>query len=336
MSRKKLHDKTLQLELYSRRDNLRLEGIPEQRGEKCLDLICEILSDMGLDPSNIQIARSHRLGPYQPKRKTPWPIIFKLVNPADREMIWSKRVSLKGSRVWLSEDYPSEIDRKRQLLWPYVRAARLGNPDNPDSHTTAYLREDKIVINKKSYDQIESLPKYVLRNYENPPAMKKSEEITLFFTKKSPLSNFFPCHFNVDDIDYSSAEQYISYHKALLYDTTDVAAKILHINDPKQQKQLAKRLAKFDQNSWDEHAGPILKSGLKAKFDQNDELMSELLSTGDTILGEACSHDLLFGIGLSLHNPNAMNRSSWRGQNLQGVTLMEIRDEIRRLEPQTL
>ena len=66
---KKLHDKNLQLELYSHRDNLRLEGIPEQSGEKCLDLICEILSDMGLDPSNIQIARSHRLGAYQPKRK---------------------------------------------------------------------------------------------------------------------------------------------------------------------------------------------------------------------------------------------------------------------------
>ena len=65
-----------------------------------------------------------------------------------------------------------------------------------------------------------------------------------------------------------------------------------------------------------------------AKFTQNDHLKNVLLSTGATVLGEASTHDLLFGIGLSLRNPNAMDSRRWRGKDLQGKTLMVVGDEI--------
>ena len=44
-----------------------------------------------------------------------------------------------------------------------------------------------------------------------------------------------------------------------------------------------------------------------------------------TTIGEASPSDTLFGIGLSITNPKAMDISKWRGTNLQGTTLMEIR-----------
>ena len=65
-----------------------------------------------------------------------------------------------------------------------------------------------------------------------------------------------------------------------------------------------------------------------AKFTQNTALKDALLATGDTTLAEACTHDLLFGIGLSMQNPNAMDPTRWRGGNLQGITLMNVRTEI--------
>ena len=331
MEQKKLQDKTLQLELYSRRDNLRLEGITEHKDENCLNLVQETLSKMGIDPATIPIARTHRLGPYVSNRPNKRPIIFKLVNSADREQIWSKRVTLKGSRVWLSEDYPGEMDKKRKLLWPYVRAARQGDPNHPATRVSAYLRGDKIVINKQSYstDQIDAIPGYIQHNVKNPPAIKKSKEVTLFFTKESPLSNFYPCDLVVDGITFNSAEQFLCYQKALLYDSAEVAAEILSLDDPKLIKQRAKRLANFDEASWHDRAGDILKIALMAKFTQNDHLKGELLSTGTTILGEASTHDLLFGIGLSLQNPNAMDTARWRGDNMQGKTLMYVREEIK-------
>ena len=74
-------------------------------------------------------------------------------------------------------------------------------------------------------------------------------------------------------------------------------------------------------------SGPM-DYALLAKFSQNTDLRDELLDTGDSLIGEACSHDLLFGIGLSLVNPNAMDSSRWRGENVQGQTLMKVRDQL--------
>ena len=73
----------------------------------------------------------------------------------------------------------------------------------------------------------------------------------------------------------------------------------------------------------------ILRAALEAKFSQNDHLKTELLATGDSLLGEANTTDNYFGIGLSLNNPRALIKSQWRGENLQGATLMSIREKLK-------
>ena len=133
----------------------------------------------------------------------------------------------------------------------------------------------------------------------------------------------------IEEISYTSIEQYLCHQKALKFDSADTAASMLYTDDPKVLKQRAKSLANFDKNSWESDAGAILKVGLSAKFDQCPDLKAKLLSTGDNLLGEASAHDILFGIGLSLHNPNALNPHRWRGENLQGKTLMEVREALR-------
>ena len=244
-------------------------------------------------------------------------------------LLWSKRASLKGRGVWIAEDFPVEIEKKRKQLWPFVRAARQGDPDHPDTKISAYLKADKMIINKKSYDDPDALPPFVKYNYANPPSTKTTDGVTLFFSKSSPFSNFHPCTFVIEEISYTSIEQYLCHQKALKFDSADTAASMLYTDDPKVLKQRAKSLANFDKNSWESDAGAILKVGLSAKFDQCPDLKAKLLSTGDNLLGEASAHDILFGIGLSLHNPNALNPHRWRGENLQGKTLMEVREALR-------
>ena len=216
------------------------------------------------------------------------------------------------------------------MLWPFVRAARQGDLQHPSTRVSAYLKGDKIIINKQSYstDQIEKLPGFIHYNLEHPPATKTSDRVTIFFTKESPFSNFHPCDLSIDGIDYSSVEQYLCHQKALLFDSAQVAAEMLYIEDPKLLKQRAKNLAKFDRETWITKVGDMLKVALMAKFTQNTALKDALLATGDKTLGEACTHDLLFGIGLSMQNPNAMDPTRWRGGNLQGITLMHVRTEI--------
>ena len=82
---------------------------------------------------------------------------------------------------------------------------------------------------------------------------------------------------------------------------------------------------------WDKAKYSIVLNGNYYKFTQNKEMMDFLLSTGDKILVEASPMDTIWGIGLSKDNEKAQNIAAWRGKNLLGFALMEVRDEIRKL-----
>lgn len=66
-----------------------------------------------------------------------------------------------------------------------------------------------------------------------------------------------------------------------------------------------------------------------AKFMQYPELQSRLLATGDALLAAYLPRDDLLGIGIAVEDPRAKVPVHWRGQNLLGKTLMEMRDLFR-------
>jgi len=69
--------------------------------------------------------------------------------------------------------------------------------------------------------------------------------------------------------------------------------------------------------------------GNKAKFGQNPELKEFLLSTGDAILVEASPYDKIWGIGLDRETAMKGTVNQWKGENLLGYALMEVRDWLR-------
>ena len=72
----------------------------------------------------------------------------------------------------------------------------------------------------------------------------------------------------------------------------------------------------------------IVKKGNFAKFSQSNQLMEYLLGTGNKILVEASPKDTIWGIGLSEDSPKACNPHLWRGENLLGFALMDVRDML--------
>ena len=67
---------------------------------------------------------------------------------------------------------------------------------------------------------------------------------------------------------------------------------------------------------------------LKSKF-QIPELKEALLRTGDRIIVEASPYDKIWGVGLEENDPRILNEKNWRGQNLLGKALIEVRQSLK-------
>lgn len=64
------------------------------------------------------------------------------------------------------------------------------------------------------------------------------------------------------------------------------------------------------------------------KFSQNEDLLHQLLSTDGSNLVEASPYDRIWGIGIN--RSDAEKGKKWKGQNLLGIALMEVREELKK------
>lgn len=105
--------------------------------------------------------------------------------------------------------------------------------------------------------------------------------------------------------------------------------KILSTNDVGVIKELGRGVKGYNETYWNGVRQVIVYKGLIAKFSQNDKLRDMLKATGDSILAECAVKDNIWGIGLSMKNPDRFEISKWMGQNLLGYTLMMVREVIK-------
>jgi ribA/ribD-fused uncharacterized protein len=151
---------------------------------------------------------------------------------------------------------------------------------------------------------------------------------TLFFTEANPFSQWYRCSFTVGDSTFNCAEQYMMHGKALLFDDTATAAKILAAGHPREHKALGRKVKPFDDAKWRAGREAIVLAGNRAKFTQNPALLERLLATRGTTLVEASPYDKIWGIGLAATDERAQNPALWRGQNLLGKILTQLRDQL--------
>jgi ribA/ribD-fused uncharacterized protein len=123
-----------------------------------------------------------------------------------------------------------------------------------------------------------------------------------------------------------TAEHYMMYHKALLFDDSEVATQILEAVTPIEVKALGRQVKNFDEEIWNENRYRIVKEGNILKFTQHLDLREKLLATKGKMLVEASPRDRIWGIGYGAKNALA-NKERW-GLNLLGRVLVEIRDEM--------
>ena len=142
------------------------------------------------------------------------------------------------------------------------------------------------------------------------------------------LSNWYCSAFTVDEIKFSSMEQYMMYEKAVLFQDSQTAEKILSTDDAAEIKALGRMVQHFDEEIWKEKREAIVYKGVLQKFLQNPELAAKLLETGEQIIAECAVKDRIWGIGLSMQDEKRFCTDQWKGQNLLGKILMQVRAEI--------
>jgi ribA/ribD-fused uncharacterized protein len=151
---------------------------------------------------------------------------------------------------------------------------------------------------------------------------------TFFFTEASPFSQWYRCAFTVGANTFNCAEQFMMHGKAELFEDADAATKILAAEHPRDHKALGRKVKNFDDAKWKRARTEIVMAGNRAKFTQNPELRDLLLATAGTTLVEASPYDKIWGIGLAATDPRANDSSQWKGQNLLGKILTELREEL--------
>ena len=160
----------------------------------------------------------------------------------------------------------------------------------------------------------------------------------LFFWGHKPLpdgeigkpcfSQWWPASFSVGSFDYPTAEHFMMAEKARLFQDEETRMKILEAASPKIAKQLGRRVKNFDESVWQASRSEFVIEGNEAKFRQNPELSRFLVGTGDKVLVEASPTDRIWGIGMSADNEMATSPEHWRGLNLLGFALMEVRRRL--------
>ena len=130
---------------------------------------------------------------------------------------------------------------------------------------------------------------------------------------------------------FNCAEQYMMYHKAFLFRDEETANKIMLATSPADHKKLGRLVQNYDQKVWDAHKRKIVYNGNWLKFTQNPKLLAQLLETEDKTLVEASPYDPIWGIGLDENAPGIEDSNNWKGENLLGYTLTDVRDNIKEL-----
>lgn len=127
-------------------------------------------------------------------------------------------------------------------------------------------------------------------------------------------------------IEYANCEQYMMYHKAMLFGDSVTANKILRETKPSTVKSLGRQVKNFNEKKWIENRESIAYDGNYLKFKQHDKLKKLILSCKGKKFVEASPYDNVWGIGYDTNNAPA-NYRNW-GLNLLGKTLDKVLETL--------
>jgi ribA/ribD-fused uncharacterized protein len=253
----------------------------------------------------------------------------------------------------LSESELSNLSRKERYMYYDDLSIFKWSVNSFEEKDNDILSSQEFFANRRGIEDMnleEQLETSLIESRIN-----KSEELfTFFWITKSPFSQWHKCTFTattslnegINDLrdtkkrhilqdlfpfdvqEYSSAEQFMMYHKAMIFLDREIAQQIMQTADVRKIKELGRQVKNYDEYVWKYFRSKVVYEGNKAKFTQNEKLKKALFATKGTTIVESAPNDTIWGIGLSEDDSRALKRKNWLGKNLLGEILTQIRIEL--------
>jgi ribA/ribD-fused uncharacterized protein len=160
--------------------------------------------------------------------------------------------------------------------------------------------------------------------------MRVTDKYILFWG--GPLSQWYDSPFTYENLNgrvlnFKTAEHFMMYHKALVFNDKDIAEKILTSNHPKEAKELGRKVKNFDPQTWESKCLDIVTLGNYLKFNSDNYLNNYILNRKwkDLSFVEASPHDKIWGIGLHYNDSKCDDIINWDGKNYLGLCLDRTR-----------
>jgi len=125
------------------------------------------------------------------------------------------------------------------------------------------------------------------------------------------------------------SEKAIMLCKAAIMGDSRSYAAIRGASSPPQAKALGRGVQGFNDDLWHAVVCSVAFEVVFQKFSKTPTLQPLLLATGEKLMCEATSNDRYWGIGINRGDQRCQNPSQWRGANILGWALMEVRSALR-------
>ncbi len=171
---------------------------------------------------------------------------------------------------------------------------------------------------------------------------KKKYKNTFLGGDEAVFSNWYPSKFTFTQSqflkylgvkaksqEFISVEQAMMFGKAILFNDFEIAAEILKSDNQKVIRELGRKVKNYNEITWNNARYNYVKGLILEKFKQNPDLYTILEKTGDIILVEGAWYDKIWGVGLKDTDPLIQDQKNWKGENLLGKCLMEVRESLK-------
>jgi len=150
-------------------------------------------------------------------------------------------------------------------------------------------------------------------------------------------SNFYASKFRCKKFnethEFVTSEQAFMWCKAKTFNDEESAQAILKATDPAITKKLGRLVKNYVDDLWDQVRYQYMVDVNFCKYTQDLVLYNRIIDTrfdGKTFV-EASPSDHIWGICLRENDPKADDARNWKGQNLLGFALTEVRNKILQL-----